>query len=705
MRLSYSSIDMFKQCKRWYYLNYIEKLRVYQDTKYMDRGKVVHELLEDHYKHHVNIISLKSKFEKEWLNKKLYQKMPYDKERTWIMVQRGIDYNLNPTHCEFKFYYEQPHYLGYADVVDTNLNLIGDYKTSTYQNKQQYMDQMKYYSWAYFKHFGVIPLAKVYFLKYENKENRFQFTLKDVESVEEEIITINKFIETNLDDINTFERCSTDPRDCPYFCPYKDQCFKTDDKFKFCARIVIQGTKCRLDCIKDPLLLKGIDKSLTYELPGRIQIQKAILKKHGNIPNIEEMGIVHLFNRRNMMFDIGFVDRIKTLLHKFCQYKKYDLVLNVEDKRNKDILNQKLNIMPDKLCNIELRDYQDLSVEKFMNRKIGVLNISVGGGKTEIAAEVIRRLDGITLWLTHKKELLHQTKDRLKDRLGMDIGIIQGKNETILPVTVATIQTIHRNLNKYIGLLSKVKLIVVDECHHGSAKTWKKVLQCCPAFYRLGLSGSIPNDYRMIEIESHLGPIIHKITEKTLIGESHLANPKVIMYQINNRLVMGTWPEVEDEFIVNNKFRNELIKKICDDSDGFVVIAVKRILHGKNLNKMIDRSVFINGQLDDKTREQIMSDARKNKIKVLIGTVINEGIDLPNIDTVIYSPGGGVIPIDVIQFAGRVLRKNENREKLIIDFYDKGKYLTHHSSCRKQVYEQYSDVEIINKDIDEQTKL
>jgi superfamily II DNA or RNA helicase len=213
----------------------------------------------------------------------------------------------------------------------------------------------------------------------------------------------------------------------------------------------------------------------------------------------------------------------------------------------------------------------------------------------------------------------------------------------------------------------------------------------CGAEYRIGLSGSLNENPKNLYIWSQLGYIIHEINSEELIEQEYLAMPEIRMITIHNYDVLGTWPEVREEFIIHNEIRNNEIRVICIEDTGFVVIIVNLIEHGELLQKIIPDSEFINGELDKPTREKIMHDAREGKLKVLIGTVINEGIDLPNIDTIILA-GGGKSDIQTIQSAGRVLRKNGLKTKTIIDFYDTGKYLREHSNERKKVYEKYGKV-------------
>lgn len=402
-------------------------------------------------------------------------------------------------------------------------------------------------------------------------------------------------------------------------------------------------------------------------------------------------GYTRFFNRQYAMLPIGFLEPAMKTMKDYAEYKGEIAYFAFKDWRN---FGECLYKMPENLNGIKLYDYQQEAVFAALRSKIGILNISVGGGKTEIGAELARWLDRKTLWLTHKKELLTQTYNRFAERLGREnIGIIQGdKIDLDKPITIAMIPTLARNLEDYKKFLNSIAVIMVDECHHAKAKTWNDVLRWCPAGYRFGFSGSIIDKPETMWINSQLGYEVIKITSKDLMEKGKLSIPNVKIHHVDNPLVMGEWFEVENDYIVNNIERNEIIAEICEKDEGFVVIIVKKIEHGKNLQERIPNSVFINGTLGDKERESIMLSARCGGLKVLIGTVINEGVDLPNIDTIILA-GGGKSEEGVIQSAGRVLRKCENKNKAIHDFYDTGKYIESHSKNRISVYRSYANVE------------
>src|SRR3990172_5364137 len=68
---------------------------------------------------------------------------------------------------------------------------------------------------------------------------------------------------------------------------------------------------------------------------------------------------------------------------------------------------------------MELRPYQTKACDDALKLRRCAIKAPTGSGKTEIAAELIRRTGLPTLYLVHRKELLAQTVERLHARLGV----------------------------------------------------------------------------------------------------------------------------------------------------------------------------------------------------------------------------------------------------------------------------------------------
>lgn len=103
---------------------------------------------------------------------------------------------------------------------------------------------------------------------------------------------------------------------------------------------------------------------------------------------------------------------------------------------------------------ITLRDYQMNAVNRALEYTRGVINVATNGGKTEIAAGIIKMLlpklkkGQRILFFTDSKEIFSQSYKRLNERLGMKVGKIGSGTWDEGQVTVVMIPTIR----KYISM-------------------------------------------------------------------------------------------------------------------------------------------------------------------------------------------------------------------------------------------------------------
>jgi superfamily II DNA or RNA helicase len=112
-----------------------------------------------------------------------------------------------------------------------------------------------------------------------------------------------------------------------------------------------------------------------------------------------------------------------------------------------------------------------------------------GAGKTRMFVSVVdgaMRRGRRCLVLAHRAELISQTDETLID-LGVPHGVIApGYPATPEPVQVASIQSLVRRLDQH----DPFDLIVLDECHHATARTWRKVLDAMPDAKVLGVTAT-----------------------------------------------------------------------------------------------------------------------------------------------------------------------------------------------------------------------
>ena len=173
-------------------------------------------------------------------------------------------------------------------------------------------------------------------------------------------------------------------------------------------------------------VLRALDRELSYELPGAFFARKR---------NPWADGYKHLFRQATQSFPTGLYGRVKKVL------KREDVEFRVVDKRPPVTLGQSTPIH-----GIKFRDYQQQAIDESIKRQRGIVKIGTGGGKTNVIAGVVAKLNVPTLILIHKTDIYYQIIERLEQALKVPIGRIGESVCDIKPITVGMIQSIASSL-------------------------------------------------------------------------------------------------------------------------------------------------------------------------------------------------------------------------------------------------------------------
>lgn len=167
----------------------------------------------------------------------------------------------------------------------------------------------------------------------------------------------------------------------------------------------------------------------------------------------------------------------------------------------------------------ERRQYQDPLVQAALQHDEGILVVPTGGGKTVIAALLVAAVRRTALVVVSTARILQQFVETFRALLDVEPGVLGGGIRTPGPITVA----LRNSLKPHDPLLRQVGLLLVDEAHHVSARTYLELLGHCPAQRRYGLTATIrkTGDTEKI-VFAALGPILGEIPVKALQAGGHL---------------------------------------------------------------------------------------------------------------------------------------------------------------------------------------
>lgn len=357
---------------------------------------------------------------------------------------------------------------------------------------------------------------------------------------------------------------------------------------------------------------------------------------------------------------------------------------------------------------INLRPYQVRTLEEldawFEENETGnpIVHACVGAGKSVMIAEFCRRavLDypgyrARILMLVPSKELLLQNYEKLSPLMfDMYIGIISasaGRKDTAYDkdVVIATVGSVAKNP----GMLGRLDLIIVDECHLISRKDtgqYRKLIADCkrynPQLRVIGLTGT---PYRGDGIwltegkERLFTDIASRVTMRELLDAGYLS--PLVNAETETHIDASTVRMQNGDFMIH-----ELAKRI--DQDGLTQTIAQQIVElGKDRAKWLVYCVTVEhaGHMAEalKTlgisvavvsantpaaeRDRIIKDFKAGRVRCICNVaVLTTGFDVPELDLIALVRNTRS-PVLYTQIAGRGMRIAEGKQDCLwLDFTD-----------------------------------
>jgi superfamily II DNA or RNA helicase len=425
--------------------------------------------------------------------------------------------------------------------------------------------------------------------------------------------------------------------------------------------------------------------------------------------------------KKDNSFPLGFLRRVKYFVYALGEIPSFRLI----DKRIKPkMLFKQIEFTG------ELRQYQETVVDQSLNEPMGIFNLATGSGKTVVAIALISRKNTQTVVVVPTLALLNQWIDKLKQFSTAHIGFKsskQLKEGDVFIITQSSLNkalTTHSSQDKTQARYEIIKriwreagMVIIDESHHASAKTWKAMMSYTNAYYRFGLTATTDKrtDKADYEYYALLGDKLSVIDYSDLLELGYSIPIEVFFYDIPYRHYNHKWKfhqkggfSVENDYIVENNDRNDQIVNVALDRafrrDKPTLILFKRVTHGEVIyNKAVmdmsrpDLQIYndlqiklVYGKTKEKERNEIYQEFKDKQVKLLIAQnqLIGEGWDMPNIEVIIIA-SGGKSEIRSIQNMGRGSRQAHKKKTLEIhDFADQGKYVQDHARERAKTYEE-----------------
>jgi superfamily II DNA or RNA helicase len=336
-----------------------------------------------------------------------------------------------------------------------------------------------------------------------------------------------------------------------------------------------------------------------------------------------------------------------------------------------------------------LRPEQHEAAQSMLPHEAGILAATTAFGKTVVACHLIAARGVNTLVLVHRRQLLDQWIARIAEFLGLpvkEIGQIGGgKRKATGKIDVAIIQSLTKK-GVVDDIVGEYGHLVIDECHHLSARSFEIVSRQCKAKYVAGLSATVTRkDGHHPIIFMNCGPIRFRVDHRQQAAARpfhHRVITRPTNFKLSRTLMSMESPSIQEIYsaLIADEGRNKMI--VRDVLDVLVakrspVLLTERKEHlellAKVLSAQIPNVIVLKGGMGKKQRgkvqERIASIADdEERIIVATGRYLGEGFDDPRLDTLFLT-----LPVSwrgtLAQYAGRLHRLHEAKKEVIIYDY------------------------------------
>lgn len=352
-------------------------------------------------------------------------------------------------------------------------------------------------------------------------------------------------------------------------------------------------------------------------------------------------------------------------------------------------------IIPFKKHLILWKEQQELLAEWYRLGR-AIIESPTASGKTILGVYAIKMLSFPTL-IVVPTDLVQKDVwyDQLRNfgvpsnMIGFFGGRIEGKTtREIKPITISTFKSAYLKLD---DLLGKFEFLLIDECHHSVAKTYKNIALGMDCIYRMGTTATVSRqDMNHPLIFKTMGNLIQGPTMEYLEGQNKVAKIEKKTFFV--RLTETEREEYEREKLLSQTVSHSanIVKEdgtvipgrrshahkarsiamgsisklpivhdlVMKHYRGKIIIFSLYLTHLDTLEKMLGR--FRIAKLTHKTdgddSRRILKQFKEGKIRILLTALkCDEGISVPSADVAIVVAGHGV-RIQKIQRAGRIRR-------------------------------------------------
>jgi superfamily II DNA or RNA helicase len=396
------------------------------------------------------------------------------------------------------------------------------------------------------------------------------------------------------------------------------------------------------------------------------------------------------------------IDKFKKTFETYWQNDDFETfnpdihVQKLREALNRGSLTQQNNV---NLTFFDLKPYhyqsailEKLNVErKVHNRYKNLIVAATGTGKTIISAFDFKSFLEIKpnaklLFIAHRKEILEQSIGTFRGVLkNQNFGElwVDGLEPTNYENIFASVQTLNNQFTNLSLTKSYFDIIIIDEVHHIAASSYRNFLNFFEPEILVGLTATPERMDGANILDDFCGRIAAEIRLPEALNQKILCPFQYFGITDNIDLSNVSWErgkylasELSNIYTANDRRVNDIIfninKYLKDIHDTRTLGFCITIEHAKFMAEKFQLAGLKSASLSSENsheRENLKLKLQKKEINYLfVVDIFNEGVDIPEIDTVLFLRPTESITI-FLQQLGRGLRLADNKECLtVLDF-------------------------------------
>ena len=399
--------------------------------------------------------------------------------------------------------------------------------------------------------------------------------------------------------------------------------------------------------------------------------------------------VAHIIDKFKKTFDTYWQDKEFELYDNNIHAEKFKTALKRERTYDKTIPSFYFDIKP---FPFQEEILEKLDVERNIhNRNRNLIVAATGTGKTVVSAFDYKRFKKVNpssrlLFVAHRKEILEQAQATFKGILGdNNFGElwVDGLEPEKYDYVFASVQTLNNHIAELNLSESYYDYIVIDEVHHIAASSYRPILEkFCPEVL-LGLTATperMDNEDILLDFcntiaaEIRLPEALNRkllcpfqyfgITDSIDLSQVTWQNGKYLPSELS-RIYTKSDQRVGEIHKNLDKYLNNIndVRALCFcvTQEHAQYMAEKFTLSGLKADYLVSNRNHL--------REELRLKFKNKEINYLfVVDIFNEGVDIPEIDTVLFLRPTESLTI-FLQQLGRGLRLAEDKECLtVLDF-------------------------------------